>query len=327
MRLLVIGGTVFVGRAVVDVALARGHDVTIFHRGRTGGAVHDGVAHVHGDRATDLGRVAGVEWDAVIDTCGFDGPTAAAAAEALSDVGHYGFVSSVSVYRDWPSAPVDEDAAVKEEGSEDAYGAGKVAAERALAGVFGDRLAVTRPGLIVGPHENIGRLPFWLRRVARGGEVLAPGDPDEGRQWVDARDLAAFSLDLAEQGVGGTFDVVAPPGSFTMRELLETCRSVTGSDATFTWRPARAIVAAGIEPWTGLPLWLWDADEDCSFTWSLPAARARSAGLRTRPMTDTVADTWAWLQSGVEEEVAWRSEYAVGELDPERERAALAAAP
>lgn len=326
MDLLVLGGTVFVGRAVVADALARGHRVTVFHRGRHGEDAHPGAEHVHGDRATDLHLLDGRTWDAVVDTCGFDGPTVGAAAGRLAGrVGHYGFVSSVSVYRDWPAARVTEDSPVKEEGDEDTYGAGKVAAERAAAAALPGRVLVSRPGLIVGPYENIGRLPYWLRRVAAGGEVLAPGDPDEPRQWVDARDLAAFHLDSAERGTTGVFNTVGPPGQFTMRDLLETCRDVTGSDATFTWVDGATIAGAGIAPWTELPIWLWDADEDTGHTWDVDVTRARDAGLAARPLRETVEDTWAWVEAGADLG-GYRSQYAVPPPDAEKERAALTAA-
>jgi nucleoside-diphosphate-sugar epimerase len=327
MDLLVIGGTVFVGRAVVAEALARGHAVTVFHRGQHGEDAFPDVEHVHGDRASDLALLDGRRWDAVVDTCGFDAGTVGAAARHLTgSIGHYGFVSSVSVYRDWPAVAVDESGAVKEsDHEEDQYGAGKVAAERAAEAVLPGRVFVSRPGLIVGPYENIGRLPYWLRRIAQGGEVLAPGAPDEPRQWVDARDLAAFHLDAAERGTVGVFNTVSPPALFTMGELLDTCRAVTGSDATFTWVDGEAVVKAGYAPWRELPIWLWDAADDVSQTWHVDTSKARAAGLGSRPMPETVADTWAWVQAGADLG-GYRSQYAVPEPDLEKERAALAAA-
>lgn len=326
MDLLVLGGTVFVGRAIVDAALARGHRVTVFHRGQHGEDAHPDVEHVHGDRRTDLHLLDGRTWDAVVDTCGFEGPVVGAAARRLSAaVGHYGFVSSVSVYTDWPAVAVTEKSPVKPAGHEDAYGAGKVAAEQAAEAVMPGRVLVTRPGLIVGPYENIGRLPYWLRRVAAGGEVLAPGDPDEPRQWIDARDLAAFHLDCAERSTVGVFNAVGAPGAFTMRELLETCREVTGSDATFTWADGATITGAGIEPWSQLPIWLWDAEADVSQTWRVDVSKALAAGLTERPVRETVEDTWAWVQAGADLG-GYRSQYAVPDFDPEKERAALAAA-
>lgn len=327
MDLLVLGGTVFVGRAIVDAALARGHTVTVFHRGEHGEQAHPQVEHVHGDRKTDLALLDGRRWDAVVDTCGFDAATVGSSARHLSaSVGHYGFVSSVSVYKDWPAVSVDETGALKEShDEEDQYGAGKVAAERAAEAAMPGRVLVSRPGLIAGPYENIGRLPYWLRRIAMGGEVLAPGEPDEPRQWIDARDLAEFHVHCAEERTVGVFNTVGPPGQFTMRELLETCRDVTGGDATFTWVDGKTIVANGLKPWVELPVWLWDGDEDVSQTWNVDVSKARAAGLTARSLRETVEDTWAWVQAGADLG-GYRSQYAVPDPDTEKEKAVLAAA-
>jgi 2'-hydroxyisoflavone reductase len=326
MDLLVIGGTVFVGRAVVAEALRRGHRVTVFHRGQHGEDAFPDVEHLHGDRTSDLAILDGRRWDAVVDTCGFDAGTVGASARHLSaNVGHYGFVSSVSVYRDWPAVGVDESGAVKEMSDEDAYGAGKVAAETAAEAAMPGRVLVTRPGTIVGPYENIGRLPYWLRRIAKGGEVLAPGDPDEPRQWIDARDLAAFHLDCAEQRTVGVFNTVGPPGAFTMGELLDTCRNVTLSDATFTWVDGKTVTEAGYEPWRELPIWIWDAEADVSAAWSVDVSKALAAGLTNRPVRDTVADTWAWIQAGADLG-GYRSQYAVPDHDAAKEATVLASA-
>ena len=190
MRTLVIGGTVFLGRAVVDAALARGDDVTYFHRGRHGRGLYPDAHEVLGDRADGM---PDGEFDAVIDTCGFDAKTVGAAARALADrAAHYTFVSSISVYRGWPESQIDEASAVVDAG--DDYGAGKAAAERAAEAAMPGRVLHVRAGLIVGPHENIGRLPRWLRRMEQGGAVLAPGPADAGVQWIDARDLADWML-------------------------------------------------------------------------------------------------------------------------------------
>lgn len=326
MDLLVLGGTVFVGRAIVDAALARGHRVTVFHRGEHGENAHPQVEHLHGDRTADLALLDGRRWDAVVDTCGFDGPSVGSSARYLSArVRHYGFVSSVSVYQDWPAVAVDENSRLKESSDEDAYGAGKVAAERAAEDAMIGRVLVSRPGLIVGPHENIGRLPYWLRRIALGGVVLAPGDPDEPRQWIDARDLAEFHLDCAENSIVGVFNTVGPPGQFTMGELLDTCRQVTGSDATFTWVDGKVIADNGIGPWTELPIWLWEDSADVSQTWNVDVSRARQSGLAARTLRETVEDTWAWMQAGADLG-GYRSEFAVNDPDLDKEKAVLAAA-
>ena len=323
MRLLVIGGTVFVGRATVEAALTRGHEVTVFHRGQHGETAVPQVEHLHGDRRSDADLLAGRQWDAVVDTCGFSAADVEPIAEVLDGVDRYVFVSSVSVYTQWPAEVVDEDSPVKAPDDEDAYGAGKVAAERALEAVLGDRLIVTRPGLIVGPYENIGRLPFWLRYAARGGRMVAPGSPDESRQWIDARDHGEFTLDLLENDATDTYNVISPPGAFTIGDVIDACVTVTGAGATPQWTPPERIVAAGFTPWSELPLWLWDADEDMSATWQVDVSRALAAGLRSRPVVATVADTWQWLRTEGDSAGGYRSEYAVPELDVEKERVAL----
>ncbi|MCA1824089.1 MAG: NAD-dependent epimerase/dehydratase family protein [Mycobacteriales bacterium] len=325
MRLLVIGGTVFVGRAAVDAALDRGHEVTIFHRGEHGEDVHPEVEHVHGDRTSDLSLLSGRKWDAVIDTCGFTADDVGASATALVDVvSHYTFVSSVSVYAEWPAARVDETSRVFDDSAPAGYGADKARAERAVQRVLGERALVVRPGLIVGPHENIGRLPFWLGRVAAGGQVLAPAPANASRQWIDTRDLGEWMVLGAEQQLGGVFNAVDAPGRWSMGELLDTCRDVTQSEAEFVWADGEAIVSAGIAPWSELPIWLWEADKDVTATWHVDAGRAHAAGLAPRPMRQTVVDTWAWLQAEPGFNTDYRREFRVVPLDPQREAAALA---
>src|SRR3954469_6597577 len=225
MRVLTIGGTVFVGRAVVEAALARGADVTVFHRGRHRRDLFDHVEHVLGDRRTDLDPAAGRAGGGVGDTCGFEPADVAASAGALGGrCERYVFVSTAGVYRDWPQRPVpDERAPVHRSG--DGYSELKAACERAAEAAMPGRVVQVRPGMIVGPHENIGRLPWWLRRMARGGRVLAPGPRDSPIQLVDARDLAAFCLDAAP----GAWNAISAPGAFTWGGFLETARDVAGA--------------------------------------------------------------------------------------------------
>lgn len=318
MRLLVIGGTVFLGRHVAETALARGHEVTVFHRGRHGRAP-DGAEALIGDRTSDLSALEGREWDAVIDTCGFAPEDVALTAGALADrVGHYGFVSSGSAYADWPHAPVSEDSPVFES-DEREYGPLKAACERAAEAALPGRVLVARAGVIVGPHENIGRLPWWLRRLAEGGEVLAPGPPEAELQLIDARDLAAWMLDMAEAGRGGAFNAIAQPGSATWGELLALAREVTGGGAELRWVAPELIEARVEEPWEALPLW---PIPSLPGLYGMSAQRAARAGLTPRPLRETVADTWAWLAAGGELD-AWRSELRATGLSPEAERELL----
>jgi 2'-hydroxyisoflavone reductase len=318
MRLLVIGGTVFLGRHVVDTALARGHAVTVFHRGRHGRAP-DAAETLIGDRTRDLTALEGREWDAVIDTCGFEPEHVALTTGALADrARHYGFVSSGSAYADWPATPVSEDSPTFES-DEREYGPLKAACERAAKAAMPGRVLIARSGVILGPHENIGRLPWWLARLAEGGEVAAPGPPEAELQLIDARDLAAWMLDMAERGGTGVYDAIARPGSATWGELLELAREVTGGGAELHWIAPEVIEAQVEEPWEALPLW---PIPSLPGLYGMSAERAIRAGLAPRPLRETVADTWAWLSAGGELD-DWRSELRVTGLSAEAERALL----
>jgi 2'-hydroxyisoflavone reductase len=320
MRILVLGGTVFLGRHVVAEARARGHELTLFSRG-IHGADRPDVERLRGDRGGDLAPLRGRAWDAVIDTSGYRPEHVAATARL--DVGHYVFVSTCNVYPAWPEAPVDEDAPVWREAKED-YGPLKAACERAAEAALPGRVAHVRAGLIVGPHDNVFRLPWWVRRIARGGVVPAPGDPARRVQLVDARDLAAWMLDLAERRVAGHFNATGPIGQATMGEVLEAAVDATGSAAELRWIGDEALVAAGVEPWTELPLWMPPAFRG---TWAVETGRAQAAGLRCRPVRETVADVWAWLREGGEGELDdWRAEHRPAPMPREREQELLALA-
>ncbi|MGD9485699.1 NAD-dependent epimerase/dehydratase family protein [Streptomyces sp. TRM70308] len=304
MKLLILGGTHFVGRAVATEAVARGWEVTVCNRGNR--PAPPGTRRLLADRTAPDGVAAlgappgGGAWDAVVDTWS-DAPRAVlAAARALRPhAGRYVYVSSRSVYA-WPApAGATEDAPVVT-GAPDAgsgeYAANKRGGELAVREVFGRGDAVLlRAGLILGPHEDVGRLPWWLHRVARGGPVPAPGPRDLPLQYVDARDLAAFALHAVERGLAGTYDTVSAPGHTTTGALLDACVRATGAAAGLRWLDPATIADAGVEPWTELPVWtppgpFHDALHGADTT------RARTAGLRCRPVTDTVTDTWTWLR-------------------------------
>src|SRR5262249_18502591 len=235
MRLLVLGGTVFLGRAVVEAALARGDDVTFFTRGRTNPELCPGAERLHGDRDGDLSALAGREWDVVVDTCGYVPRVVADSATLLSPaVGHYAFVSSLSVYAD-ASRPQHEDDPLEQlddeadESIEEYYGALKGACEQVVQQTFPGRSLLVRPGLIVGPHDPTNRFTYWVRRIAEGGDVLAPGDPARKVQFIDVRDLAEWILRATEAGLDGPHNAVGPEPPVTMGDLLETCVRITGS--------------------------------------------------------------------------------------------------
>jgi nucleoside-diphosphate-sugar epimerase len=324
MRLLVIGGTVFLGRWVVVEALTREHEVTVFHRGVHNHGLFPEVETLLGDRTEDLSALEGRGWDAVIDTCGHARGAVAATARTLADsVEHYGFVSSVAAYRDWPRGSVaDEDAPLHVSDAEE-HGPLKAACERALEQAMPGRAAHVRAGAIVGPHEYVGRLPWWLLRMERGGPVLAPGPPEATIQLIDARDLAAFMLELAERRQAGAYNAVSPPGAFAWGRLLEACRDVVGGDAELVWVDGERVASALDEPWSRLPLWPI-AGPATAGLYAVGVDRALDAGLTGRPLEETIEDTWALMPLD-EGSPAYLPELRVTGLDPRRETVLLAA--
>ncbi len=330
MRILVLGGTHHVGRAVSEEALARGHDVTILNRGRSGRAAL-GVERLVADRLDPdsmAEAVSGREWDLVVDTWSHAPIAVRTAARLLSGrVPSYHYVSSRSVYS-WPipenadeSAPVvDGDAAAT--GSDD-YAAAKRGGELAVAGAFEGRHSLLRAGLILGPWENVGRLPFWLGRIARGDRVPAPGPPDRPLQVLDARDLAAWVLDDDPEG---TFNVTGEAGHTTIGEVLGACVSATASGAELVWLDPEVVARAGVEPWTELPIWVPPTGELAALH-SSDVSRAHAAGYRARPATETVADTWAWMRrEGVPDPATTRAGTGMDGAAEERLWAAAATA-
>lgn len=328
MRLLILGGTHHVGRAVVEVALARGDEVTTLTRGVSGPPA-PGARALYADRRDPDGMRAVLgraEWDAVVDTWS-GAPVAVRDAVALltGRVGHYGYVSSRSVYR-WPllvgldeSAPVvsgDPDLDTNQD-----YAAAKRGGEEAALQGFGSAALIARAGLVLGPYEHVGRLPWWLQRLARGGPTLAPGPIDRPLQYIDARDLASWLLAAADRGLGGIFNTVSRSGHTTMGGLLEECRSVTGARAELVWISPAQVQDAGIQPWTELPIWLPPEGEDAGLH-DGDVSAAYAEGLRCRPVQQTVRDTWQWMQAeGLPQPPPGRP--PVG-LDPQREQELLA---
>ena len=293
--MLVLGGTKFLGRATVEAALQRGHEVTLFNRGRTNPELFPEAEKLLGDRATDLSALSGRTWDAVVDTSAYVPQEARASAEVLAnEAGYYLFVSSVSVYADL-SQPVDEESPLDElrEGQpvdrllEDFsnYGALKVLCERAVAESFGGPTAIVRPGLIVGPHDPTGRFTYWPHRVARGGEVLAPKPPESQVQFIDVRDLGEWVVHLCEQRVAGPFN--AANRDVTWEALLDTCREVAGSDAQLVWIDPEFLIEQEVGQWMELPMWL---HEDVGIH-ATAVSRAVEAGLTFRPLAETIRGT------------------------------------
>jgi 2'-hydroxyisoflavone reductase len=316
MRILVLGGTLFLGRHVVDAALERGHQVTLFNRGQTRPDLFPDVEKLRGDRDGDLGALAGRDFDAVVDTSGRVPRLVSETLDALGAIGHYTFVSTISVYADLSTPPTESSplAELREptEVWEEAYGELKVLCENVVRERFPDAF-IPRPGLIVGPWDPTGRFTYWPTRLAAGGRVLAPLPPDADTQVIDARDLAAWIVRAAEEGLGGTYNTVGP---VTTREhVLETCASVAGTGAELVWVDPDFLHAQGVEEWMELPLWLYDPKYRGML--SADPSPARAAGLLTRPLEETVRDTLAWTQSGDAPD-----EFPAG-LDREKERTVL----
>ena len=324
MRLLLIGGTRFVGRHIVEAALAHGHTVTLFHRGQTNPDLFPQVEHLSGNRDGGLAPLADRTWDAVIDTCGYVPRIVRQSAELLaSSVAHYTFISSISVYAEDAPVGMDETAPVatiadetREDITNESYGALKVLCERVVQQTYGDRALVVRPGLIVGPHDMSDRFTYWPHRIAQGGEVIAPGDPDQAVQIIDARDLGEWIVGAVEAKLSGTFNATGPDYRLSMRHLLETCVAVTQSNADLVWLPEEFLLNAKIEPWSDMPVWM--PSKEAKFD-TVNNDRAITNGLKYRALTSTIKDTLDWSVTRPIDH-AWRAG-----LSPEREREVLAA--
>ena len=314
-RLLVLGGTRFVGRHVAEAALAAGWDVTLFNRGRFDPGAFPEAEHRVGDRDGGLDALREGRWDAVIDTCGYVPRVVRESAALLSDrIGLYVFISSVSAYADKSQIGITEDAPLArfDEGVSADYDSLKVGCERAVHDVMDGRALIVRPGLIVGPHDPTNRFTHWVTRIRAGGEVLAPEPRDQSVQVIDARDLAAWLAHLAAAGAPGVYNAVGDVS--TLEGVLSAVVRGTGSDARLHWVAEERLLAAGVEPWDDLPLWL--ADPAFRGFLAMSNERAKASGLALRPLEDTVRDTLAWARTAPAPTEA--------RLDPDMERALLA---
>ncbi|HET6656593.1 MAG TPA: SDR family oxidoreductase [Gaiellaceae bacterium] len=325
MKVLVLGGTLFLGRHLVEAALARGDEVTVFNRGRTNPDLFPEVERLHGDRdAGDLGALRGREWDAIVDPSARVPRWVRDTARLAADTGaHYTFVSSVSVYRDLSApgvreeAPVHtlEDETVEEIVDSETYGALKALCERALEEELPGRGLAVRAGLIVGPYDNTGRFTYWVHRIARGGDVLAPEPRDQPVQFVHARDLADWIFLSAERRLAGVFNATGPDALLTLEELLKACGELAESHVTLRWLDERFLVEQGVQEWSDLPLWVAPGvKEENAGLMSVDVSRALAEGLRFRPLRTTVHDTLAAAEPTTD-----------AGLTPEREQALLAA--
>lgn len=299
MRLLILGGTVFVGRHLVEVALARGHTVTLFNRGQHNPDLFPTVEKIRGDRNGGLDPLAGRQWDAVIDTCGYVPRVVQASATQLAaQVAHYTFISTISVYPDYSRAGIDESEAVGtladptvEEVTGETYGPLKALCEEAAEAAMPGRVLTIRPGLIVGPNDPTDRFTYWPVRVAKGGAVLAPGDPAQQVQFIDVRDLAEWTVRLVEANVTGIYNATGPASPLTIQTLLAECNAVAGETATFTWVSEPFLVEQGVGAFVEMPLWVPAAMAGLE---QVNCAKAIAAGLTFRPLATTLRDTLAW---------------------------------
>jgi 2'-hydroxyisoflavone reductase len=302
MDILILGGTVFLGRTLVDTALMNGHRLTLFNRGQTNPNLLPQVEKLAGDRQGDLSALEGRHWDAVIDTCGYVPRLVRRTAELLADsVEHYTFISSLSVYADTSQTGIDESAPVGiledpaiEEVNGDTYGPLKALCEGAAEAAMPGGVLVVRPGLIVGPHDPTDRFTYWPRRVAQGGEMLAPGHPGRAVQFIDVRDLAEWILLMVEAGKTGVYNADGPRQPLPMGDLLEICRSASGSQAAFTWVSEAFLLEQGVEPWTGMPMWVPESLPEYAGFFTFDCNKAIAEGLEFRPLSETVCATLKW---------------------------------
>lgn len=326
--LLVLGGTAFLGPELVEEALNRGWRVTLFNRGKTNPHLFPGVEKLRGDRRSDLSALEGRSWDAVVDTSGYFPKDVAASAGLLAKrTGLYVFVSTMSVYGDTSKPGIDESSPVATTDDPDAdkvtganYGALKALSEKAAEQAMPGRVTVVRSGLIVGPGDTTDRFTYWPVRVARGGEVLAPGTPDDPVQLIDVRDLARWTISMVERKRSGVYNATGPKDPLGFGAMLSACREASGSDAAFTWADEKTLEELKVAPWSDMPCWIPPSGKTAG------SRRARNGkavgeGLVFRPILETARDTLAWWKALPEER---RARMKAG-LTPEREAAALAA--
>jgi 2'-hydroxyisoflavone reductase len=302
MKILVLGGTSFVGRHFVELAVSEGHEMTLFHRGKTGSDLFPNCEHILGDRSTDLDNLAGRKWDAVVDTSGYlPGVVRASAAFLKDKVERYLFISTLSVYEGWDGAKRDESGNLQTIESEDAdvgpetYGPFKVLCEQAVEAVYGERSTILRPGLIFGPYDPTNRFPYWVERFATQEKVLVPDRLDQPTQQVDARDLGLFILKCLNDDLAGTYNVCGPDDPRTLGDLFADCEWLqAGTQSVLASQDF--LKAEDVEPGRDLPLVMpFDGSHDTLM--QVDAGKAINAGLTFRHWSETTLDTWHWIQA------------------------------
>ncbi|MGD9681853.1 MAG: NAD-dependent epimerase/dehydratase family protein [Candidatus Obscuribacterales bacterium] len=328
MKILIIGGTIFLGRHLVAAAGERGHAVRLFNRGKSNPGLFPKAVTIFGDRDGGLADALGdASFDCVIDTCGYVPRIVRQSVDHFQNlVGSYVFVSSVSVYGDLSQPGISEEApcgVLEDETVEDIeggnYGPLKALCEKVLLDAMPGKALIVRPGLIVGPHDPTDRFTYWPVRIKGGGAIIAPGDRNQPVQFIDARDLAAWIIRAVEEGLTGVFNATGPSEPLSAGELFETAREATGSDASFHWLEREILEKESVAPWSDMPLWIPPGHEAFGIN-SVDSSRARSRGLVTRPVSRTIADTVAWFESEREPDSLKAG------LSKEREREILSAA-
>lgn len=327
MNFLLIGGTKFLGRALVEAAIARGHRLTLLHRGQTNPGLYPDVEHLLCDRNTDLSVLRGRKWDAVVDTSAYF-PRQVRSLLDLSNenraIKHYTFISTISVYRDTHQPGIDESypvGAIQDQSTEtinnDTYGPLKALCERAAEQCLPGRVLTIRPGLIVGPHDPTDRFTYWPVRIQRGGAVLAPGRPERPIQFIDVRDLSEWTIRMIETGTIGVFNADSVPGEITMEALLLACKQVAGASARLHWLDDEFLLRQSVGMWIEMPLWVPETEPDAAGFFSVSVEKAVAAGLTYRRMTDTIRATLDWANARPAD-YKWQAGLA-----PERERELL----
>jgi len=302
MRILILGGTGFLGRHLTERALARGWDVTQFNRGLRNPGLYPDVTEVHGDRKVGFAALEGLSFDSVIDTSGYFPRDMVASATALKDAApHYVFISSISAYAETEAPALDEDSALApwDAAFEDAteitgenYGALKAECERRLADIYGEGALIIRPGLIVGRYDATGRFSYWPQRFRKGGRIVVPDARQAPVQIIDAHDLAEWMLNLCAARQGGTFNGTGPATPLTLGDLFDQLMPLAPAGTELVPFSDEGLLAHKVAPWVGLPLWIPKADGGESMM-SVDLARPLAAGLTLRPLAETVADILA----------------------------------
>ena len=319
MKILIIGGTRFLGKAIVEAAIARGHTITLFNRGQSNPDWFPNVEQLRGDRNLDLSALVGRHWDAGIDTSAYFPRQVRILLDTIGgQIDHYTFISSISVYADFSQSGLNEDSKVAtianpdiEEVTGETYGALKALCEQAAEKALPGRVLTIRPGLIVGPYDPTDRFTYWPARIARGDDILAPDSGDWVTQIIDVRDLAEWNIHLVENRITGIFNATGPAQPLTFGQLLDNCQKISQNDGRLIWASNQFLLDHGVQPWSELPLWL-PGLEDAGAN-QIDIQKALDASLSFRPLEETIRDTLAWEGARLSDH-PWRAG-----LSPEKE--------